>query len=49
VGPRGSRPESTALRHSLKGKNAMPPKGANVGLPDADVKAAVDFMVAHAK
>jgi cytochrome c5 len=34
---------------SLKGKNAMPPKGGNAGLPDADVKAAVDFMVAHAK
>ena len=35
--------------NSLKGKNAMPPKGGNVGLPDADVKAAVDFMVAHGK
>jgi cytochrome c5 len=34
---------------SLKGKNAMPPKGGNVALPDADVKAAVDYMVAHAK
>lgn len=33
----------------LKGKNAMPPKGGNVGLPDADVKAAVDYMVAQAK
>lgn len=34
---------------SLKGKNAMPPKGGNAGLPDADVKAAVDYMVAQAK
>ncbi|MEO8133746.1 MAG: c-type cytochrome [Betaproteobacteria bacterium] len=34
---------------SLKGKNAMPPKGGNVALPDADVKAAVDYMVAQGK
>jgi cytochrome c5 len=30
---------------ALKGKNAMPPKGGNVSLPDADVKAAVDYML----
>jgi len=30
---------------SLKGKNAMPPKGGNLALSDADVKAAVDYMV----
>jgi cytochrome c5 len=30
---------------SLKGKNAMPPKGGNMTLSDADVKAAVDYMV----
>ncbi len=30
---------------SLKGKGAMPPKGGNAGLPDADVKAAVDYLV----
>lgn len=34
---------------ALKGKNAMPPKGGNLSLPDADVKAAVDYMVAQAK
>jgi len=34
---------------SLKGKAAMPPKGGNTALPDADVKAAVDYMVAAAK
>lgn len=34
---------------SIKGKGAMPPKGGNTALPDADVKAAVDFMVAAAK
>lgn len=30
--------------NSLKGKGAMPPKGTYTG-PDADVKAAVDYMV----
>jgi cytochrome c5 len=34
---------------ALKGKNAMPPKGGNPTLPDGDVKAAVDYMVSHAK
>jgi cytochrome c5 len=34
---------------ALKGKNAMPAKGGNAALSDADVKAAVDFMTAAAK
>ena len=34
---------------SLKGKNAMPPKGGNLSLSDADVKAAVDYMVGQVK
>ncbi len=34
---------------ALKGKNAMPPKGGNPALPDADAKAAVDYMVGAAK
>jgi cytochrome c5 len=34
---------------ALKGKAAMPAKGGNASLPDADVKAAVDYMVAAAK
>ena len=34
---------------ALKGKGAMPPKGGNPAIPDADVKAAVDYMVAAAK
>ena len=34
---------------ALKGKGAMPPKGGNVTLPDADVIAAVDYMVAAGK
>jgi cytochrome c5 len=34
---------------SLKGKGAMPPKGGNMSLSEADVKAAVDFLVGQAK
>ena len=34
---------------ALKGKGAMPPKGGNLSLSDADVKAAVDYMVNAAK
>lgn len=34
---------------ALKGKNAMPPKGGNASLTDADVKAAVDYLVGLAK
>ena len=39
-----------ALYHSaVKGKNAMPAKGGLASVPDADVKAAVDYMVSQAK
>lgn len=34
---------------ALKGKNAMPPKGGNMALSDADVKAAVDYLTGLAK
>jgi cytochrome c5 len=34
---------------ALKGKGAMLPKGGNLAIADADVKAAVDYMVAAAK
>ncbi len=39
----------TLYTSSLKGKNAMPPKGGNLSLADADVKAAVDYMVGLVK
>ncbi len=34
---------------AIKGKNAMPAKGGNPALADADIKAAVDYMVSQAK
>jgi len=34
---------------ALKGKGAMPPKGGNLTLPDAEVKAAVDYMLSAVK
>ena len=34
---------------ALKGKGAMPAKGGNAGLADADVKAAADFMVGQSR
>lgn len=34
---------------ALKGKDAMPPKGGNLSLADADVKAAVEYLVSLAK
>ncbi|MGP1678416.1 MAG: c-type cytochrome [Burkholderiales bacterium] len=35
--------------NALKGKNAMPPKGGNAALADAEVKAAVDYLAGLAK
>ena len=34
---------------AMKGKGAMPPKGGNASLSEADVKAAVDYMVSKVK
>jgi cytochrome c5 len=37
------------LKSVIAGKGAMPPKGGNTALSDAEVKAAVDYMVAQSK
>jgi len=47
--PRITAGMSALYASSLKGKNAMPPKGGNLALPDADVRAAVDYMVGLVK
>lgn len=52
-GPRIAQGNETLYQHSLKGfqgkKGVMPPKGGFANLSDADVKAAVDYMVSKAK
>jgi cytochrome c5 len=52
-GPRIAQGKDTLYTHALNGftgqKGTMPPKGANASLADADVKAAVDYMVSKAQ
>jgi len=48
-GARIAKGKPLLYEHALKGFNAMPPKGGNTTLADADVKAAVDYLVAQAK
>ena len=52
-GPRIAQGKDTLYTHALNGftgqKGTMPPKGANASLADADVKAAVDYMVSRAQ
>jgi cytochrome c5 len=44
---------ATLHEHALKGfkgkKGIMPPKGGRADIPDADIKAAVDYMVSQGK
>jgi cytochrome c5 len=47
--PRIKEGKDTLYATALKGKGAMPAKGGNPALSDADVKAAVDYMLAAAK
>ncbi len=47
--PRIKSGTDTLYNSALKGKNAMPAKGGNTSLSDADVKAVVDYMVSQAK
>ncbi len=48
-GPRIKTGDESLYNSALKGKNAMPPKGGNASLSDADVKAVVDYMVSQSK
>lgn len=50
-GPRIAQGKNVLYQHALQGftgkKGMMPPKGGNTALPDADVRSAVDYMVAQ--
>lgn len=48
-GPRVGAGAGPLYASAMKGKGAMPAKGGNASLPDADVRAAVDFMVAQVR
>lgn len=39
--------DDTLYKSAIKGKGAMPAKGGNTSISDADVKAAVDYMTAN--
>jgi cytochrome c5 len=47
--PRAGAGAAPLYASAIKGKGAMPPKGGNASLPDADVRAAVDFMLAQVR
>ena len=47
--PRIAQGKDALHASALHGKGAMPPKGGNPALADADVKAAVDYMAAAGK
>ena len=48
-GPRITKGMEALYTSGLKGIRGMPPKGGNPSLVDADVKAAIDYMVGQAK
>jgi cytochrome c5 len=47
--PRLKQGADALLQSAIKGKGAMPPKGGNGALTDAEIRAAVDFMVSQSK
>ncbi len=47
--PRLAQGMVTLYASALQGRNAMPPKGGNPSLADADVRAAVDYLVGQAR
>lgn len=47
--PRIASGPDSLLKSALNGKNAMPPKGGNTALSDAEIKAAITYMVSQSK
>ena len=47
--PRIAQGKDVLYTSAIKGKNLMPPKGGAVSIADADIKAAVDYLVSQAK
>lgn len=47
--PRLAQGKETLYKSALGGKNAMPARGGNPDLPDAEVKAAVDHLISLVK
>ncbi|HQT25878.1 MAG TPA: c-type cytochrome [Burkholderiales bacterium] len=47
--PRIKQGEDTLVQHALHGIRQMPAKGGKTSLTDAEVKAAVHYMVSHAQ
>jgi cytochrome c5 len=47
--PRIKQGMDALVQSVIKGKGAMPPKAGNAALSDAEIRAAVDFMVSQAK
>lgn len=47
--PRARGGTGPVYANAIKGRGAMPPKGGNASLSDADVRSAVDFMLAQAR
>jgi cytochrome c5 len=47
--PRLKQGNDVLLQSVLKGKGAMPPKAGNPSLSDAEIRAAIDFMVSQSK
>jgi len=47
--PRAATGKAALLASVLAGKGAMPPKAGNANLADADITAAIDYMLAAAR
>jgi len=47
--PRIKQGMDALVQSALKGKGAMPPKGGNSALSEAEIRAAIDFMVSQSK